>query len=48
MEDVVHQPMTAHLEASAVAGISFSGAVREPPEPIVLTSPYGNMGIILN
>ena len=48
MEDAVHQPMTAHLEANAVAGISISGGpdieVAEPVEPIILTSPYGAMG----
>ena len=44
MEDAVHQPMTAHLEASAVAGISSSGPEREPLQPTILTLPYGTMG----
>ena len=46
MAAAVHQPMTAHLEASAVAGISSSGPTAEGGlvEPILLTSPYGNMG----
>ena len=44
VEDAVHQPMTAHLEASAVAGIASGGTEREPLQPTILTSPYGNMG----
>ena len=44
VEDAVHQAMTAHLEASAVAGISSGGPEREPLQPTVLTSPYGTMG----
>ena len=44
MEDAVHQPMTAHLEANAVAGISSGGPEREPLQPTILTSPYGTMG----
>ena len=44
VEDAVHQRMTAHLEASAVAGISSSGPEREPLQPTILTSPYGTMG----
>ena len=48
MEDAVHQPMTAHLEANAVAGISTIGdpdlEAAAPAEPTILTSPYGVMG----
>ena len=47
MEDAVHQPMTAHLEATAVAGISTGDAdlqAAAPAEPTILTSPYGVMG----
>ena len=46
MEAAVHQPMTAHLEASAVAGISSPGlsAEREAVEPTIVTSSYRNMG----
>ena len=46
MEAAVHQPMTAHLEASAVAGISRCGptAEIEAVELTLLTSSYGDMG----
>ena len=47
VEDAVHQRMTAHLEASAVAGISSSGPEREPLQPTILTSPYGTMGKLI-
>ena len=43
MEDAVHQPMTACLEATAVAGIYSSGPVRAAAEPTILTSPYGEV-----
>ena len=48
VEDAVHQRMTAHLEASAVAGISSSGPEREPLQPTILTSPYGTMGKLIS
>ena len=45
MEDAVHQPMTAHLEANAVAGISVNGGgEEEAAQPTILTSIYGAMG----
>ena len=43
MEDAVHQPMTAHLEATAVAGMSSSvGPERAAAQPTILTPPYGD------
>lgn len=52
MEDAVHQPMTAHLEANAVAGISSSAHVEAevagPAPPTILTSPYGAMSELVS